>query len=111
MVPFGYERKQLEKELAANVPESRYRRVYLNVTAFRRSSTGELIPQSFQWEGRTYTITKVLDSRNGQSFKEKINAWRFYCTCRGKKFQLFFEDGGFGNQRFYIEVKETYSHE
>jgi|GEM_PF-2550855 len=111
MVPFGYEKKQLEKELPAKIQAPQYRRVYLDVTAFRRSSTGELIPQSFQWEGRTYRITKVLDSRNGQSFKEKITAWRFYCTCRGKKFQLFFEDGGFGNQRFYIELKEDCSYE
>ncbi len=105
MTPFGYERKQLEKELEDKVPEPQYRRVYLNVTAFRRSSTGELIPESFEWEGRTYKINKVLDSRNGQSFKQRLNAQRYYCTCKGKKFQLFFEDGGFGNQRFYIELK------
>ena len=106
MVPFGYERKQLEKENENKVPVSQYRRVYLNAKAFRRSSTGELIPASFEWEGRTYKISKVLEIKNGQSFKQRVNAQRYYCTCQGKKFQLFFEDGGFGNQRFYIEVKE-----
>ncbi len=108
MVPFGYERKQLEKELENKASQPQHRRVYLNVTAFCRSSTGELIPDSFEWEGRTYKISKVLDSKNGKSFKQKVNAQRFNCICEGKIFQLFFEDGGFRNQRFYIEVKDDF---
>ncbi len=106
MVPFGYERRQLEKESENKAPVPQYRRVYLNAEALRRSSTGELIPASFEWEGRTYKISKVLEIKNGKSLKERVNAQRYYCTCQGKKFQLFFEDGGFGNQRFYIEVRE-----
>ncbi len=106
MVPFGYERKEQEKQNGDKVPEQQYRRVYLDVKAFRRSSTGELVPKSFEWEGRTYKISKVLNCRNGQSFKQRVNADRYYCTCGGKKFQLFFEDGGFGKQRFYIELKD-----
>jgi len=105
MVPFGHERKQLEKEIENRAPTSQYRRIYLNVKAFRRSSTGELIPASFEWEGRTYKISKVLDIKKGQSFKQRVNAQIYSCICQGKNFQLFFEDGGFGNQRFYIEVR------
>ncbi len=84
-----------------------HRRVYLNVTALRRSSTGELIPYSIEWEGRIYKINKVLESRNGKSLKQKVNAQRFNCICEGTKLQLFFEDGGFRNQRFYIEVEDN----
>ncbi len=108
MVPFGYERKQLEKELENQIPEPQYQRVYIDVKAIRCSRTGELVPKSFEWGGRTYKISKILNSRNGQSFKERVNAHRYYCICQGKKFQLFFEDGGFGNQKFYVEVREDF---
>ncbi len=86
-----------------------HRRIYLNVTALRHSSTGDLIPCSLEWEGRTYKISKVLDSRNGKNLKQKVNAQRFNCICKGTKFQLFFEDGGFKNQRFYIEIEDDYT--
>ena len=108
MVPFGFERREQENQIENQVSEPQYKRVYLNVTAVM-TNTGELIPQSFDWEGQTYKISQVLNSQNGQSLKQKTNAQRFYCRCGGKKFQLFFEDGGFGNQRFYIELKEGYS--
>lgn len=104
MVPFGFERREQEKQIINEVPEPQYERVYLNVTAIR-TNTGKLIPKSFEWEGQTYKISQVLDYRNGQSLKQKTNVQRFYCICGGQKFQLFFEDGGFGNQRFYIELK------
>lgn len=110
MVPFGFERREQENQFENKVQEPQYKRVYLSVVAIR-TNTGELIPKSFDWEGQTYKISHVLNLQNGQSLKQKINAQRFYCTCRGKKFQLFFEDGGFGNQRFYIELKEGYGHE
>jgi len=90
------------------VPEPQFRRFYLSVIAIR-TNTGELIPQSFDWEGQTYKISQILNSQNGKSLKQKIDAQRFYCRCEGMEFQLFFEDGGFGNQRFYIELKEGYS--
>ncbi|HEY5583236.1 MAG TPA: hypothetical protein VIK78_01950 [Ruminiclostridium sp.] len=108
MVPFGFERREQENQIENQVPEPQYKRVYLSVIAIR-TNTGELIPQSFEWEGQTYKISQILNSQNGQSLKQNINAQRFYCRCGGMKFQLFFEDGGFGNQRFYIELKEGYS--
>ena len=108
MVPFGFERKEQEKLIENQVADMQYTRVYLNVTAIRTNS-GELIPQSFEWDGQTYEISQILDSKKGQSLKQNINAQKFYCRCGGTTFQLFFEDGGFGNQRFYIELKEGYS--
>ena len=105
MVPFGFERREQENQIENQAQEPQYKRVYLNVTAIR-TNTGKLIPRSFEWEGQTYKINQVLNSCNGQSLKQKTSAQRFYCRCGDKKFQLFFEDGGFGNQRFYIELKD-----
>ena len=105
MVPFGYERKELEKQIENMMPEPQYKRVYLNVTAVMTSS-GALIPISFEWEYNTIKIDQILACHHGQSFKYKTNALRFYCRCGQQKFYLFFENGGFGNQCFYIEEKE-----
>src|SRR5690242_17632157 len=105
MVPFGFERIEQEKQIGDETPEPQYKRVYLNVTAIM-TNTGELIPQSFEWEGKIYKINQVLDSQSGKSLKHRTGAQRFYCKCYGNKFQLFFEDGGFGNQKFYIELKD-----
>jgi len=109
MVPFEFERKEHEKQIENQAQEPQYKRVYLNVTAIR-TNTGKLIPQSFEWEGRTYKINQILGSCNGQTLKQKTTAQRFNCRCGGKNFQLFFEDGGFGDQRFYIELKEGYGY-
>lgn len=106
IVPFGYERKQQEQSLKNRVEFQQHKRVYLDVTASQTSS-GKMIPESFEWEGKTYRIDQILDSQNGQSFKYRTNALRFYCKCRNTKFHLFFEDGGFGNQKFYIELADN----
>lgn len=107
MVPFGFERKEQERQIDDKVGAPQYKRLYLNVKAIR-TDTGKLIPKSFELEGRTYKIIKIIDVADGKSFKEKVHAVRFTCLCGNNRFQLFFEDNGFGNQRFYIELKEGY---
>lgn len=106
MVPFGYEIREREKEIDNEVPEPQYERVYIDVTAIR-THDGKLIPISFIWDSIEYKISKVLSSQFGHSLKHKISAQSFLCMCRNLKFHLFFEDGGFGNQRFYIELKDS----
>ncbi|MDF2988846.1 MAG: hypothetical protein K0R50_4356 [Eubacterium sp.] len=107
MVPFGYERKEYEKQIKDLAAEPLYKRVYLNLIA-GSTPEGKLVPQVFELNNKKYKIDQILDIQDGKSFKHRNNSIRFYCKCGRKKFYLFFEDCGFGHQRFYLELKDGY---
>ncbi len=89
-MPFGHERKEIEKRKEASSYESKIEsQNFIEVTALMRND-GVIIPLSFIWEDREIKIERVLNVRPGSSLKDKVAATRFLCVAMNRRFYLYF---------------------
>lgn len=73
-------------------------RIYLAVTA-TFDAEGKILPVSFVWKDRTYTIDRVLDVRQAYSLKAGGCGTRYTCRILGKERYLYLD----WNNRWFVE--------
>lgn len=90
-MPFGFERKQYEKEAASSDNNKDGALIPVEVIALNRID-GTMVPKALTWNDLLYPVDRVIKMQKASSHKTDGSGWRYLCQIRNKQVYLFRKD-------------------
>jgi len=99
MPVFGFDPHEVEQKLKNEIPEPE--KIFLDVTMLQ-TKDGQILPLSFIFEDKEYSVGKILEIQKGHSLKVFSPGLRYLCQKGKRKYHLHYD-----GERWYIERKKV----